>query len=129
MTTRVGAAYLGDNPKIAARRQSPSPWVNLSLATGWTAYGGGFLTPGYRKIGDLVYLRGLLNAGVGVTTLMATLPAGFRPTATVLTSCFWMNAGAHSRIDIGGGTGAIYIYQAVNGAWFCLDSVPPFSIT
>lgn len=56
----------------------PTAWTSLTLSAGWTG------TFEYRKIGDMVWLRGLnLVAGtLGVT--MATLPAGFRPPASVV---------------------------------------------
>jgi hypothetical protein len=60
------------------------PWTALPFATGWSVYGGGFAIPGYRKIGDIVYLRGLCAFAAGAATTIATLPAGFRPANTEL---------------------------------------------
>ncbi len=58
-------------------------WSALSLATNVSAAGG--YTPGARREGDVVRLRGgLLTTGGGnVGPDLATLPVGFRPSATV----------------------------------------------
>lgn len=52
------------------------PWINLTLVNGWLAYAVG-REPQYRKIGDIVYLRGV--AKTGSSSVMATFPAGYRP--------------------------------------------------
>jgi len=60
-------------------------WTPLTLESGWTALSGE--VPGYRKIGDVVYLRGsaMLTGTYGSSgASLATLPAGFRPGLTYL---------------------------------------------
>jgi trimeric autotransporter adhesin len=54
-------------------------WTDLPLASGVAAVGG--RTPQYRKAGDMLQLRGYFS----MTThgLVGTLPAGYRPPATV----------------------------------------------
>jgi len=54
-----------------------SGWVNLTLASGVTAVSG--VAPAYRKVGDRVYLRGALAAGVSTGTAFAALPVNAAP--------------------------------------------------
>jgi hypothetical protein len=56
-------------------------WVNPILLNSWANYNAPTWEPaGYRKIGDVVYLRGMLKPGTATTgTTILTLPAGYRP--------------------------------------------------
>jgi hypothetical protein len=59
--------------------QVPTVWYTLVLSNGWSHAAG--QTASYRKIGDMVQLRGRIQGGtMGVT--VATLPSGFRPPIT-----------------------------------------------
>lgn len=51
-----------------------SGWINMTLAGAWATSGG--ITPAYRKLNGVVYLRGRVASGTGT---IATLPVGFRP--------------------------------------------------
>ena len=57
----------------------PTAWVPLSLQNGWVTH---IATPAYRKIGDIVYLRGNVKSGTDGSN-MFTMPVGFRPLDTV----------------------------------------------
>ena len=59
--------------------QQDSGWINLSLNSGWTMNDYVAEVPQYRKIGKTVYLRGLVNATAAASNIIATLPAGYRP--------------------------------------------------
>lgn len=54
-------------------------WINLTLNSGWSMNDYEAEKPQYRKIGKVVYLRGLVNATAAAAGILATLPAGFRP--------------------------------------------------
>ena len=56
-----------------------SGWINLTLNSGWTMNDYASEIPQYRKIGNIVYLRGLVNATTAAGNIIATLPAGYRP--------------------------------------------------
>lgn len=58
-----------------------STWTGLSFFSGWTNVGGAYTGGGYKKIGDMVFLRGLVARASGVLLTIATLPPGYRPTA------------------------------------------------
>ena len=58
---------------------APPAWTPLTVQSGWTAGSGE--QPGYRKIGDIVYLRGTatLSGTYQSAVALITLPVGFRP--------------------------------------------------
>lgn len=63
------------------------PWTNVTLSSGIAAFGSGYQTPQYCLDGSgMVRLRGLLQntsaSTLAIGTVLATLPAGFRPAAT-----------------------------------------------
>lgn len=58
-----------------------SGWVNFTLENNAQAYSD-TLTPGLRKYGNQVYLRGCLKNITAVGTVFATLPVGYRPAMT-----------------------------------------------
>lgn len=62
-------------------------WTNVSGGIGflnsWVDYGGAFNVMQYRKIGDVVYLRGLIKNGTSGQKAF-TLPVGHRPPADLI---------------------------------------------
>lgn len=56
-----------------------SGWINLTLNEGWAMNDYTTEQPAYRKVGNLVMLRGLVNATAAAGNYIATLPEGFRP--------------------------------------------------
>jgi len=61
--------------------QMGDTWSSLSFGSGWTNYGGAYLVAAYKKVGDLVFVRGLVKRTSGVGTTIGTLPIGCRPSA------------------------------------------------
>lgn len=63
-----------------------SSWQTWSLQNGWTNYAypyGG--TNNYKKVGGIVFLRGLISSGTTATgTLILTLPSGYRPSMNLI---------------------------------------------
>jgi hypothetical protein len=57
---------------------TPPAWTPLTPVSGWSNVGAGAAPLSYRKIGDVVQLRGELNYNIGANPF-ATLPVGFRP--------------------------------------------------
>lgn len=56
-----------------------SGWTSLTPATGWANYGNGFANIAYRKIGNVVRLRGVLSGASVIDNALFTLPAAARP--------------------------------------------------
>lgn len=57
-------------------------WTAVTFQNSWVNFGSGYQAMEYRKVGDMVQLRGLIKSGT-VSTDMFTLPTGFRPPAAI----------------------------------------------
>ena len=73
-------------------------WTGLSFGSGWANYGSNWNVGQHKKVGDLVFLRGLVYRFSGTGTIIATLPAGYRPIADIL--CTVETSAGHGRVDI-----------------------------
>jgi hypothetical protein len=67
---------------IAAMK--PTAWTAVTFLNGWHDFGGGYQTAQYRKVGDIVYVRGTIANSGTPPSVCFTLPAGFRPLATMM---------------------------------------------
>lgn len=59
-----------------------SGWINLVLENGATAFNSNSV-PAVRSVGNRVYIRGAIKGLTAITTTIATIPAGFRPSGDV----------------------------------------------
>lgn len=59
-------------------RASPGPWVDVTLATGWTHFAAGRGVQ-VRRRGTDVDIRGVAAGSGSATAIIATLPAEYRP--------------------------------------------------
>jgi hypothetical protein len=74
-------------PIANALHEHTSAWTDFPFAAGYgnfvDIHGGGYQTVQYRKIGDMVYIRGLAHkidhAVIPDGAILGTLPVGFRP--------------------------------------------------
>ena len=74
-------------------------WIAPTLGNSWADFLAGVAPTAYRRIGDVVELRGAIKSGT-VNTTVFTLPVGARPTAGI--EIFPVVAGAGgARLDIG----------------------------
>jgi len=99
-------------------------WVNLTLLNSWFNYGSGWQVARYRRIGDWVFLEGLIGSLTNPSNnIIATLPIGFRPAVKTL---YYVHTGephANGRIDVDP-TGSIirqignYNYMSLSGIVF-----------
>ena len=104
----VGTALLaarGDHQhKIA-----DTGWQNLSLINNWVNYDTASFGPAqYRKVGGVVYVRGLVKNGTASSDI-TTLPAGYRPAYIHIYSA--ENSGAYTRLDVLA-SGVIHVFAA-----------------
>lgn len=83
-TTQWGIPVTDEVNRLATAELAnrPTPWAAVSFLSGWNNYGQGFQTCQYRKIGDVVYLRGLMTGGA-MAQFAFVLPSGFRPPARI----------------------------------------------
>jgi hypothetical protein len=99
-------------------------WVTATLNAG-APYGGGFVAPRYRLLNGIVYVQGLIqcNTTVAANTTFFTLPAGMRPSATLLLTT--QQAAGLNRIDVAN-TGGVSTQSGVAaGNWISIN-IPPF---
>jgi hypothetical protein len=76
-------------------------WTALPYgALGWDDHGGVYQGGQYKKVGDLVFLRGLVKRVSGGGSVIAVLPSGFRPAAQCLFGVYTSNFGGGDRVDI-----------------------------
>lgn len=61
-----------------------SGWIELPLNTGWWTYESDYPydVASYRKIGNIVYLRGMVGSTAEAASIIADLPEGFRPSGS-----------------------------------------------
>ena len=96
---------------------SPSAWTAVTFQNSWTDLGGVDQTAQYRKIGDVVHLRGMITSGV-MSSSAFTLPVGFRPAAQVWYGTVSANAFAAFYVTIAG----LVVPSAGSAASFSLGS-------
>jgi hypothetical protein len=98
-------------------------WIPLTLAGGFTNYGGGYAIAAFKRHSSgLVEIKGLVARAAGapaVGTVIATLPEGFRPLEGRI---FRTDAaGAFGRFDIYNNGAIAYIYGAVG--YYSIETV------
>lgn len=59
-------------------------WINVTFNTGWGNFGSGHQTCQYKKVGDMIYLRGSAARSSGSSFVIFTLPASYLPPGLVL---------------------------------------------
>jgi hypothetical protein len=72
----------GTHVRIAERAARATAWTAVTFTNGWTDFGGGYQAMQYRKVGDVVELRGMIGSGTPGASAF-TLPTGFRPPANI----------------------------------------------
>lgn len=73
-------------------------WTAPTLTNSWADYAAGVVATGYRRVGDVVHLRGAIKSGT-LAAAAFTLPVGFRPVGVEI---FYVVAGpGGARLDVG----------------------------
>ena len=100
-------------------------WTGVTFTGAWVNFGATSVVE-YRKVGDVVTIRGLCKSGSGD---IFTLPVGFRPLSGNQVFAVDASANAHARVDVssagvvtyrGGGTGSTYL--SLNGISFSVTA-------
>jgi len=79
---RGGAPYYSDvMARFSVAADGSAGWKAVTaFENSWTNFGGGWAPAAYRRVGDMVEVRGLITGGtVGSTANVFTLPTGYRP--------------------------------------------------
>lgn len=98
---------------------TPAPWTPFVFESGWANLGAGFQPCQYRKIGDIVYVRGIAKA----TTLsgdwaFTTLPAGFRSPSTLIYNTFGNDAPLRVDVNTNGRIIPSTAAAGSSGTWY-----------
>ncbi|MCB1155919.1 MAG: hypothetical protein H7A25_07585 [Leptospiraceae bacterium] len=103
------------------------PWIDVtSLGSGVSCANIGWIKCQYRKIGDIVYMRGLaIKTGSNFATddIILTLPAGYRPYGVVSYPVIAHTGNAVHRVDIIGTDGTVKIGASANSIYAELDVI------
>lgn len=86
---------MAEDHSLGAAPAEPTAWTAPTLAAGWSNSGGAYQVAKYRKHGDVVQLRGMIQkatAGV-VDEVIFTFPTGYRPSARERRVCARGTAG------------------------------------
>lgn len=105
-------------------KAADSGWKAVEFENSWKNTGGAFMTAAYRKQGNTVRLRGVVEGGASGSVAF-TLPAGFRPTATsAFAGAGGSTADTKAQITTGGAVALTYSVTgivAVDGVTFTVD--------
>lgn len=115
-----GAAWVrSDNGEMRWRSNGvtyPTDWTPVTFTNSWVNFGGVYNTCQYRKVGDIVYLRGLMSSGtIGLASF--TLPAGFRPPADLYFSTVSNNLFGSFILQSNG----VFLTSSGSNVWFSIN--------
>lgn len=100
-------------------------WTAVTFQNSWANFNAGWETVSYRKVGDIVYLRGLaLTAASGVTVF--ALPAGFRPPVSVLFGAVGGNGASTPtayRVDVNSNGNVSVVHTASGPDYFTFSGI------
>lgn len=102
---------------------SDTGWKDLSLATNWKRHSNDYNKAQYRKINNIVYLRGTIRNDTDSSATIGTLPAGYRPKVSnilvVSVSDTFKNVYINS-------SGSLGLSGYVKGQWVSIDGTSFF---
>lgn len=126
LKAKVGGAWV-EVPGVGAWVDAV-PWIPVTVFGGtWVNYDTNLYTAAaYRKVGDIVYLRGLVKGGVTQTPIF-TLPVGYRPNPNRYHHLAAIANDAAAVVRVGG-DGIVLASSGNVTTWWSIDSLS-FSVT
>jgi hypothetical protein len=104
--TQVEGLQTALNAKAAIdHNHPPQVWQDIPLVSGWSNYATGFINPQCRKlVGDLIEVRGTIKKSTALVAneVVATLPVGYRPPATMHFITWASNGYSRLQVDSNG---------------------------
>ena len=100
-------------------------WTAVVFGVGWEDIGDPYQVTEYKKVGDLVFIRGLPTSGANNWADQAgifNLPEGFRPVARVICPTE-VEDKVYGRVDILAGGDVQYQHGGGGSGWVCLDGI------
>lgn len=98
-------------------------WTDLPLNSGWTRYNGGYMPPQYKRVGNTVFLRGVLLRAAGAAGAAFTLPVGFRPPYNFNPVTRYYDGAAREGSFFVGSDGQVIPDQVVNNSTYELGNI------
>lgn len=104
--------------------QANVPWIAPTLLNSWVNFDTSlYSAAGYRKVGDLVELRGLVKSGT-IGLAVFNLPVGYRPTRSHHLPVAANDAYGTCRVNgSSGGAPGDVVASAGSVSWFSLDNI------
>lgn len=126
--TTIAAVNVTDERTFSQNADAnQTPWLSLTLQNGWLGPVAPYTPPQYRKdnFGNVRLMGRLSNGTATAGTVIATLPAGYRPQYRMSFSVLTNNGSDQlGQIDIDTG-GNLILMLGYNGL-LGLESIPPF---
>lgn len=104
-----GNAYVNNDLTVAG---GFGAWTAVagSFNTGWGNFDAtNYSDVAYRKVGDLVQLRGIAKRSSGTETTIYTLPSGYRPASGQRNVFIALSNGAAARVDVYSGGEVVHV--------------------
>lgn len=124
-TLKTTFTFKEDGTIIAGGRQvltgNDSGWIPISFNSGWGAHASSYTDPEYRKIGNQVYIKGLIKRTSGTDNTVFTLPVGFRPKKSGVFTSKQEGGGPDIYITNFGRVSTTNAY--VNNTWMSMDTI------
>ena len=118
---------VGPSTPAAVVPQVPTTmWQLLPLVNGWIHYGAPYGPAYYRKVGDMVQLRGLVSSGTSATAVICGLPAGYLPQYQPIFTVTCNGGSAEVRVDQSTGNVGVqsfYPATATPTGWISLTGI------
>jgi len=115
-TTSGGTQVAEISPtRITVDNQLGTAWSGLTFNAGWANYESGWTTGQVKKVGDLVFVTGLVYRFTGAETVIATLPVGSRPVNSIMFHC--ISNDLVCRVDVNSDGEIEYNSGGAPGTW------------
>lgn len=98
----LAAAYEQRDRELEDYLGGVAPWQPFTFLNGWQNLGSGTATAAFRRVADIVYLRGIVSRPAGdlESSPITVLPVGYRPPALWIFGCRANGTVASARVDV-----------------------------
>jgi hypothetical protein len=116
-TSAQTVPYMLGGVNYFGHRAADDQFATFTPSNGWSVFGSMYQPPGYTKDRyGVVHLRGLVQATGKTSNVITTLPAGYRPSATLVFNAIGGSGnGTQSRIDITSSGAVTWISGSATG--------------
>lgn len=118
------AVLVAGGDRIILGSVGVTSWTQPTLLNSWVDFGGAYALAAYRKVGDVVELRGLIKSG-STNAAAFTLPTGFRPPAELIYAVATSTGPANIAVQA---DGDVFIPTGVSTTYVSLAGIS-FSVT